>query len=107
MKFGSMMSTEYAVICNETEDIQYRKIFDSTKLHYDGIDEGSVRSLSVILALNDDYEGGELVFPFQDYKIKLKRGQLIAFPPYWTHPHYTNDLENGTFRYTINFWLKQ
>jgi predicted 2-oxoglutarate/Fe(II)-dependent dioxygenase YbiX len=107
MQFGSMMSTEYAIICNDTDDIQYRKIIGATKFHYDGIREDSMRSISVILALNDDYEGGELVFPLQDYKIKLKKGQLIAFPPFWTHPHYTNELENGTFRYTINFWFTQ
>jgi predicted 2-oxoglutarate/Fe(II)-dependent dioxygenase YbiX len=109
---GNMMSEKYAVVCNAITDVQYRKIYGATKLHTDTdgsrMDMNDVlasRTLSVIIALNDDYEGGELIFPLQNYKIKLKKGQLIAFPPYWTHPHYTNEPENDTFRYTINTWL--
>lgn len=88
---------------------QLREIYGETRLHSDGIqpDPGpeTPRSLSLIIALNDDYEGGELYFPNQEYKVKLKRGQAIAFPPYWTHPHGANTPLNGTFRYTINTWL--
>ena len=89
-----------------------RKIYDATKLHSDGIVnepsnpcfENNVRVFSTIIALNSDYEGGELCFPNQDVKIKLEAGDAIIFPPYRTHLHYTNAL-NGTFRYTINTWL--
>ena len=89
-----------------------RKIHGATRLHTDGVlPQGdnleSPRSMSVIVALNDDYEGGELCFPNQDLKIKLKKSQAIAFPPYWTHPHYTNVPLNGTFRYTVNTWLTE
>jgi hypothetical protein len=106
-RFSDMMTTTYSVVCDRSQLIQFRKIYGATKIHYDGHDENILRNLSVILALNDDYEGGELVFPLQEYEIKLKKGQLIAFPPYWTHPHYTNDLKNGTYRYTINTWFGQ
>ena len=89
-----------------------RKIYDATKIHCDGIVhnpsnpcfENNVRVFSTIIALNSDYEGGELCFPNQDVKIKLEAGDAIIFPPYRTHLHYTNAL-NGTFRYTINTWL--
>jgi hypothetical protein len=96
------------------EAIQMRKIHGPTILHTDGpiCDTGDkmisvygLRSLSVIIALNGDYDGGEIVFPCQNFKTKLKQGEAIAFPPYWTHPHYTEDLKNNTFRYTINTWL--
>jgi predicted 2-oxoglutarate/Fe(II)-dependent dioxygenase YbiX len=91
-----------------------RKIYDATKIHCDGIVhnpsnpcfENNVRVFSTIIALNSDYEGGELCFPNQDVEIKLEAGDAIVFPPYRTHPHYTNAL-NGTFRYTINTWLCQ
>jgi predicted 2-oxoglutarate/Fe(II)-dependent dioxygenase YbiX len=96
---------------------QLRKIHGATKIHIDGIfrrelmDErgfltpNDMRELTVIIGLNDDYEGGELHFPEQKNTMKLKRGQAIAFPPYWTHPHYTDDLLNNTVRYTIITWL--
>ena len=93
-----------------------RKIFGPTRVHSDGISVTAVqdgkyipirkiRNLSLIMALNSDYDGGEFYFPIQDYKIKLKKGQIIAFPPYWTHRHMVNPPTNGTYRYTINTWL--
>ena len=93
-------------------DVVLRRIYDATKSHYDGIIhdprnpcfENNIRVFSTIIALNSDYEGGELCFPNQDVKIKLQAGDAIIFPPYRTHLHYTNAL-NGTFRYTINTWL--
>ena len=62
------------------------------------------RRLTTIVALNSDYDGGELVFPEQDVSIKLKEGDIVCFPPYWTHPHRSNDLLNATKRYTITSW---
>lgn len=93
---------------------QLRKIHGPTRKHTDGITgstkekyvERDLRLFSVIIALNSDYEGGEFHFPEQKTIIKLKAGQAIVFPPYWTHPHYTGEL-NGTFRYTINTWITQ
>lgn len=93
-----------------------RKIYGPTRAHSDGISVTAVqdgkyipirkiRNLSLIMALNSDYEGGEFYFPIQDYKVTLKKGQIIAFPPYWTHKHMVNAPTNGTYRYTINTWL--
>ena len=92
--------------------VRLRKIYDATKIHCDGIVhnpsnpcfENNVRVFSTIIALNSNYEGGELCFPNQGVEIKLEAGDAILFPPYRTHLHYTNRL-NGTFRYTINTWL--
>ena len=61
--------------------------------------------MSIIICLNDDYEDGEFYFPIQDFRIKLKKGQIIAFPPYWTHQHMVSTPTNNTYRYTINTWL--
>ena len=97
-----------------------RKIYGSTRQHKDGticatsfhvinnktyapID--NVRALSAILILNDDYEGCFFEFPRQEISLSLKKGQLIAFPPYWTHPHKVTEPLNGSYRYTINMWL--
>jgi len=88
--------------------MQLRKIHGPTQLHIDGAlpvsESNECRLYSVIIALNNDYEGGEFNFPNQDVSVKLKAGDALIFPPYWTHPHSTNEL-NGTFRYTINTWF--
>tara|TARA_B000000477_G_scaffold49079_1_gene41440 strand:- start:1312 stop:1896 length:585 start_codon:yes stop_codon:yes gene_type:complete len=91
------------------EPVCLRKIYGPTKLHEDGLKAGpdhpESRIVSVIIALNSDYDGGEIVFPCQNFKTKLEQGDVIIFPPFWTHPHYTESLNNNTFRYTINTWL--
>ena len=88
---------------------QFRKVFGETRLHFDGIkgsyEDNNQRFLSVIICLNDDYEGGEICFPVQDRIIKMNKGDILVFPPYWTHPHYSNDLLYKTYRYTVNTWL--
>ncbi len=48
-----------------------------------------LRYASVILHLNTVYEGGELVFPTQNKKIKTELGKVIIFPPYGMYQHYT------------------
>lgn len=63
-----------------------------------------IRALSTIVGLNSDYDGGELQFPEQDVSIKLKEGEILCFPPYWTHPHKTTELLNNTKRYTMTCW---
>lgn len=90
--------------------IQFRKVYGETKLHVDGVHHGfnkndNFRQMAVIIALNGDYDGGQFYFPLQNVTIKLKKGQIIAFPPFWTHPHGVKTPENDTFRYTINTWL--
>src|SRR6056300_312185 len=103
---------KYAIFFNEHEAITLRKIYGATSMHIDSVFQNKIHSsqqpvriLSCIICLNDDYEGGELIFPSQNRTIKLKKGQILLFPPYWTHPHYSEKLKNNTFRYTINTWL--
>lgn len=101
-----------------------RKIYGKTRNHIDSILEVSntgitfiknnkmgdykmVRNASIIFALNDNYEGGEFKFTYHDVKVKLKKGSVIIFPPFWTHPHETEELLNDTYRYTINTWSCQ
>lgn len=93
-----------------------RKIYGNTREHKDGILtntnntsetilKNQIRNMSIIIALNDDYENGEFYFPRQNFKKKLKKGEIIIFPPYWTHPHFVTEPTNNTYRYTINTWL--
>ena len=94
-----------------TKDSGYciRKIFGPTRAHKDGMmpnkSNDCPRTCAVIIALNDDYEGGELCFPYQDVIIKLGKGEAIVFPPDSPHVHYNRDLRNMSYRYTMNTWL--
>lgn len=92
-----------------------RKIWGETRLHSDGVmgyggptgDQvpvSSIRSLSMIVSLNSDYEEGWIRFPEQDVELRLEQGSALLFPPYWTHPHQVDAPVNGN-RYTINTWI--
>ena len=87
---------------------QLRKIHGTTRLHADGSldnDGGNIRNLSCIIALNDDFGGGEVSFPKQDFLYQMNKGDILIFPPYHTHPHQVYPPHAGTYRYTINTWL--
>ena len=96
---------------NSGEDTGYalREIYGETKLHIDSVTDPQNptkgRTISIIIALNSDYEGGEFNFPLQNYKVKLQQGDAIVFPATYTHPHEVSSPENGTLRYTINTWM--
>ena len=82
-----------------------REHYGGTTLHTDGIfgENRGRRILSIIIALTDDYDGGEFNFPEQSYQVKLKRGEAITFPPSYFYPHEVSPPSNGE-RYTINSW---
>ena len=87
---------------------QLRKIHGTTRLHTDGsLDEpgGNLRNLSCIIALNDDFGGGEVNFPKQDFLYQMSKGDILIFPPYHTHTHQVYPPHAGTYRYTINTWF--
>lgn len=85
---------------------QLRKIHGTTRLHQDGVfDKLLLRSLSCIIALNGDFGGGEISFPLQNFRYQMNKGDILLFPPYWTHPHQVYPPHAGTYRYTINTWF--
>jgi hypothetical protein len=73
------------------------------KAHYDGGTAGA-RSISPILYLNDDYDGGELEFVNFDIKIKPESGMLVVFPASFPYAHIAHPVTNGT-KYAIVTWL--
>ena len=73
------------------------------KFHYDGGTE-SKRSISVLIYLNDDYEGGEIEFPNFKTIIKPKAGTLILFPSNYAYGHIAHPVTSGT-KYVIVTWL--
>ena len=59
---------------------------------------------SGLLYLNDDYLGGELVFPEQGLSIKAKSGSLIFFEGDYKKPHGVNEVTSGTRYNLVTFY---
>jgi predicted 2-oxoglutarate/Fe(II)-dependent dioxygenase YbiX len=63
------------------------------------------RDLSVVYFLNDDFTGGELVFPELDLVIEPEPGTLVCFP---SDHHYVHEVKAVTsgHRYTVVTWMR-
>ena len=67
------------------------------------------RHLSIIVNLNNEYEGGDLVFTDQKNnvikRLKLGKGSIVFFPSNFMYPHSIDPIKKGT-RYSIVAWLQ-
>jgi predicted 2-oxoglutarate/Fe(II)-dependent dioxygenase YbiX len=96
--------------CKIYEDIQILKynLGGHYKMH---IDDGpsTPRTLSFIFFVNDDYEGGELLFNFNNSKkklvIKKKKNRMVVWPSNFLFPHSVQPTNKGT-RYSIVAWAR-
>jgi hypothetical protein len=63
------------------------------------------RQLVAVWYLNDvPGPGGETEFLFQKLKVTPKKGNMILFPPFWTHEHRGVTLQQGV-KYIATTWL--
>ena len=69
----------------------------------------SPRHLSIIINLNEGYEGGDLIFTDQKKvevkRIKLGKGSIVFFPSNFMYPHSIEPITKGV-RYSIVSWLQ-
>lgn len=91
-------------------NIRFNKYDPTTKmkLHcdhihtmFDGQRKG-IPTLTILGALNDDYEGGELVM-FGDYHIHFPVGAVVVFPSNFMFPHEVKPVKSGV-RYSYVSW---
>lgn len=62
------------------------------------------RDLSTVLFLNDEFEGGDFVFPDLRVRIRPEPGLLVAFPSSQFFAHKVEPVISGT-RYTMVNWM--
>ena len=62
------------------------------------------RDVTILIYLNDDYEGGELESTNAGVSLKPKALTLIAFPSYIEYTHRVHPVTSGE-RYTIVSWI--
>lgn len=53
-------------------------------------------TVSSVMYLNDDYEGGELWFPFLDMTFKPSYGDIVFFPSTYIYAHASKPVTSGT-----------
>ena len=102
-KFPQMKSTKI----NQIDLLKYNPN-DKYEVHTDHFTTVA-RHLSIIINLNDNYKGGDLVFFDQKeketMKLKLGKGSVVFFPSNFMYPHSIQPITKGT-RYSIVAWLQ-
>ena len=93
---GPVKDEGYSVLKYD-EGTEYKQHFDCGGEHKD-------RVVSMLLYLNDDYEGGELEFPFFGIKYKPSAGDIIFFPSSYSFAHIAHPVTSGT-KYALVTWL--
>lgn len=86
---------------------QYKRHVDNILLtnRFVEVEQGlPTRDVSIVGYLNDDFEGGETFFDRQNLTIQPKRGSVIVFPAYYTHPHQALPVRSGQ-KYAWTTWL--
>jgi hypothetical protein len=63
------------------------------------------RRLSLVYYINDNYTGGEIVFPRFDIKYKPNANELLLFPSTYVYNHSVLPVLEGT-RYSVASWLR-
>ena len=63
------------------------------------------RDYSILIYLNEGYEGGALYFPNFDFRLTPKRGMMVAFPSDHRYLHAAEPLISGT-RFAVVSWAK-
>jgi len=106
----SIYNVEEGVGLNSSDEtLKGIKEYNKTKwrdvflLHYNPVNLNSGKKtthwdftgLTAVGCLNDDYEGGEIVFPRQNITYRINRGDVIVFPGGLTHPHYVEPVTKG------------
>ena len=101
--FNDYFNINQPIFFNEPFNVLKYETGQEYKSHYDG-GSASGRTISPILYLNDDYEGGEIEFVNFGIKIKPERGMLILFPASYPYTHIAHPVTSGT-KYAIVNWL--
>ena len=71
-------------------------------IHHSHGQQWGYPQVTVLLFLNDDYEGGEIIIC--NRKFETKAGSAIVFPSNFMFPHEVLKVTEGT-RYSITCWL--
>lgn len=95
-KFCSIRFNRYG------KDQIMRKHHDHIHSIFDGKEKG-IPVLSFVGNLNEEYEGGELVFFDGEVKLALKTGDICMFPSCFMYPHQVYEVTKGK-RYSFVTW---
>lgn len=101
---------KYGIDINKIEDVEILKYVKEGRyvFHFDDC-PNIPRTLSLIFLINDQYEGGELVFSDprsnDEFFVPKQKNILIIWPSMFLYPHAVKPVKNGT-RFSLVGWAR-
>lgn len=88
------------------KDFAFKKYFTGSYMgpHQDAYGDNAPLRYSIVVYLNNDYEGGEINFPDHDFMIKPEAGSMVIFPSDYRHE--SKLITNGNKYMVPAFWYK-
>ena len=92
------------------ENMRIKRYFADDKQQHDlhsdvNSRDTAKRFLSIICYLNDNFEGGETIFPHFNFKTKVETGSVLLFPCSWSYLHKGNPVKKGHAKYVLGTFL--
>jgi predicted 2-oxoglutarate/Fe(II)-dependent dioxygenase YbiX len=108
IKCSQEYSERYSLDIGKLTPLSISKYFEGKGMgpHIDSYSDSPKEVLSIVLYLNNNYEGGELYFKNQNIKIKPEAGSLIAFPSIAPYFHESMPVLSGIKYISPGFWIK-
>jgi hypothetical protein len=94
------------VLNNENTKIGIYKYFENADMgpHVDFNDENDYLAYTIVVYLNDNYEGGELYFNEFDIKVKPKAGSVMMYPSFKPYVHESLTVTKGRKMLITHHW---
>ena len=87
-----------------------RYLVDGDQKHDTHVDvtnaDTAKRFLSFVCYLNDDFDGGETIFPQYNYQSTVSTGSVLLFPVSWNYVHKGKPITNGYAKYMLGSFLQ-
>lgn len=103
----NLLEKEYGFpVINKSVSVARWDAGDKLELHVDDLGTTNTNHMATLIYLNNDYEGGEIVFPtHNNFKYRPTKGDLIMFPGNYHYPHEVETITSGS-RYSIPMWFQ-
>ena len=100
--YASRVGIEQPRVVSKNVDLRIYTVGNNLGVHEDTNHGEPLTTHSLVIYLNDNYEGGEVNFPELGLKIKPKAGSVVAFPA--TTPHESLVITSGEKWHSPYFW---
>jgi hypothetical protein len=95
----------FDLFLNDVEAMQLLKYENNAQYHaHHDHTSANRRVLSLVACFGEDFDGGELEFPYFNKTIKLEKNSLVLFPSNFPYTHIAHPVTSGT-KYSMVMWF--